>query len=299
VASRGVPFYAIDWLGMGRSSRPPFKIRANKQDTDVRVKEAEDFFIDALEEWRQKVGLAKMTLIGHSLGAYLSVAYSLRYPERVKRLVLLSPAGVPEDPSLEVAARELEEAPESPHDAGTPVPASKPRVRVIRAEQRRKKDQQTRSQRLFTFLWEEGWSPFQVVRSSLFLAPWIVGKYSSRRFHGLSEEETRDMHDYILHLTLAKGSGEYSISHILAPGAMARLPLVNRVASIGVPVTFVYGDHDWMDPDGGIKSVQKLKDAGNRECQTIIIPNAGHHVYLDNPGAVDELLAKELDKSIS
>jgi cardiolipin-specific phospholipase len=39
-----------------------------------------------------------MTLIGHSLGGYLSTAYALRYPSRVDRLVLLSPAGIPENP---------------------------------------------------------------------------------------------------------------------------------------------------------------------------------------------------------
>ena len=36
-------------------------------------------------------------------------------------------------------------------------------------------------------------------------------QYSSRRFSGLTEEETRDINDYILNITLAKGSGEYCI----------------------------------------------------------------------------------------
>lgn len=36
-------------------------------------------------------------------------------------------------------------------------------------------------------------------------------QYSSRRFTGLTEEDTRDMHEYILNITLAKGSGEYCI----------------------------------------------------------------------------------------
>lgn len=47
------------------------------------------------------------------------------------------------------------------------------------------------------------------------------------------------MHDYILNITLAKGSGEYCISHILAPGAHARLPMVDRVDALKIPVTFV------------------------------------------------------------
>ena len=47
------------------------------------------------------------------------------------------------------------------------------------------------------------------------------------------------MHDYILNITLAKGSGEYCISHILAPGAHARMPMVDRIDALKIPVTFV------------------------------------------------------------
>ena len=64
------------------------------------------------------------------------------------------------------------------------------------------------------------------------------------------------MHDYVLNITLAKGSGEYCIckrdvcvrdrvdrlaAHILAPRAHARRPLVDRVAPLKVPVTFICG----------------------------------------------------------
>jgi len=149
---------------------------------------------------------------------------------------------------------------------------------------------------LFTYLWEEGFSPFQVVRSSFFWGPMLVGKYSSRRFVGLSEEETRDMHEYILNITLAKGSGEYCISHILAPGAHARMPIVDRISALKIPVTFVYGDHDWMDPEGGEQSVEMMRQAGNGQGRSYIVKNAGHHVYLDNPRAVNDLLVRELDR---
>jgi cardiolipin-specific phospholipase len=47
------------------------------------------------------------------------------------------------------------------------------------------------------------------------------------------------MHDYLLNLTLMKGSGEYCISHLLAPGAHARMPLVDRIAALKIPITFV------------------------------------------------------------
>ena len=58
--------YAIDWLGMGRSARVPFSIsNHDAKETSTRVEAAESFFVQALEEWRQKIGLEKMTLVAH------------------------------------------------------------------------------------------------------------------------------------------------------------------------------------------------------------------------------------------
>ncbi|PCH41364.1 alpha/beta-hydrolase [Wolfiporia cocos MD-104 SS10] len=295
---RRTSVYALDWLGMGRSARVPFTIKAKREDIDGRVREAEGFFIDSLEQWRVRMGLERMTLIGHSLGGYLSVAYALKYPTRVSKIILLSPAGVPCDPNSTVYSREVTDAQDtsSASSAGHAEAATKPRIEEVKTDQTEAQQKESRSRRLFTYLWEEGWSPFQVVRSSLFWGPMLVGKYSSRRFIGLSEEDTRAMNDYIVNLVLAKGSGEYCVSHLLAPGAHARRPLVDRIAALKIPITFVYGDHDWMDPDGGTQAVENLRQAGNGDGKMYIIPHAGHHVYLDNPKAVNDLLIKELER---
>ncbi|EEB96353.1 hypothetical protein MPER_04526, partial [Moniliophthora perniciosa FA553] len=64
------------------------------------------------------------------------------------------------------------------------------------------------------------------------------------------------------------------------PGAYARIPLVDRVGGLKIPVTFVYGDQDLMDPEGGAKSVEEMRKAGNGMGRMYIINNAGHHDYL-------------------
>jgi len=74
----------------------------------------------------------------------------------------------------------------------------------------------------------------------------LVGSYSTRRFPALDEEHTRELHEYILNISLAKASGEYAYSHLLAFGAQARLPLEHRIDLLKIPVTFVYGDQDWV-----------------------------------------------------
>lgn len=213
-AKCGSSVYALDWLGMGRSARVPFAVKAKREDIDGRVAEAESFFLDSLEEWRIKMGLETMTLIGHSLGGYLSVAYALKYPTRVSKLILLSPAGVPRDPDSTTYARELTDVQEGDAQEGDGAEAAtQGRIEGMKEEQKqgRRRMGRGRSRKILTYLWEEGWSPFQVVRSTLFWGPMLVGKYSTRRFIGLSEEDTRALHDYIVNITLAKGSGEYCI----------------------------------------------------------------------------------------
>jgi len=88
-----------------------------------------------------------------------------------------------------------------------------------------------------------------------------------------------------MNITLAKGSGEYCITHILEPSIHARMPLVDRIANLrkDMHVTFVYGDHDWMDPIGGEQSVKALKKAGNNNGRVHIVDNAGHHGKVSLP----------------
>ena len=37
------------------------------------------------------------------------------------------------------------------------------------------------------------------------------------------------------------------------------------------------GDQDWMDPEGGKESVERLRKAGNGQGKMYIVPHAGHH----------------------
>ncbi|KAL7413051.1 Alpha/Beta hydrolase protein [Mrakia frigida] len=289
--------FALDWLGMGLSSRPSPKAfdppsGVKNESVEDRVSRAENFFIDSLEEWRKAGGYDTMTLLGHSLGGYLSVAYALKYPERVDKLILISPAGVPLNPEpapVSAAQQELKPRTEIASSSAAdstpskevqkegPKPGSRPRLRQFAA-----------------WAWEQGWSPFGILRGLGPFAPRVVGLYSTRRFEGLTEEEVRDVHSYIYSTSMAKGSGEYCISSILAPGAVARLPMAARMDNVKVPTRFIYGDKDWMDPKGGMEACRRMKLNGNKDVKTIVVPKAGHHIYLDNPTRMNELLMEEL-----
>ena len=83
------PVYVFDLLGFGRSSRPRFS-------TDPQ--EAEVEYVNSIEQWRQQIGLEKFVLLGHSFGGFLSSAYALRHPSRVKHLVLVDSWGFQKKP---------------------------------------------------------------------------------------------------------------------------------------------------------------------------------------------------------
>ena len=65
--------FAFDVLGFGRSSRIPFS-------TDPEI--IEDQFVESFEKWRQALSLDKIILLGHSLGAFMSCAYAMKYAAR-------------------------------------------------------------------------------------------------------------------------------------------------------------------------------------------------------------------------
>ncbi|SPO31794.1 related to CLD1 - mitochondrial cardiolipin-specific phospholipase [Ustilago trichophora] len=354
--------YVLDWLGMGRSSRPTFHIPSSEtKNVDTRVAAAESFFISSLEDWRHKMGLEKMVLVGHSLGGYLSLAYALRYPSRVERLVLVSPVGIPNAPpeqesgstfkpkngtavEQEVRQPQEEVAPESAAQelkdtstanemarraaqnraggviqgnsgnssnsaASTTQPLERSdttqsidSAKIPRSGQSEQPERGSheppriskRVRSVFSFLWEQNVSPFGILRGSLFFGPMFAGRYTSRRFGALPEDELRSLHAYCQSIFLSKGSGEYCLAHILAPGAYARRPMVDRVEGLKMPMSFLYGEHDWMDVRGGKEAVKRLRKRGNVKTNCFVVPNSGHHIYLDNPSPYNSLIARIL-----
>lgn len=51
-----------------------------------------------LEGWRVARGISGFYLAAHSFGGYLAGLYNIRYPEHVKKLLLISSIGLMEKP---------------------------------------------------------------------------------------------------------------------------------------------------------------------------------------------------------
>ncbi|KAL4922722.1 Alpha/Beta hydrolase protein [Aspergillus aurantiobrunneus] len=342
---KGWQLHALDLLGMGRSTRPSFRIKAKEREDAIR--EAEDWFVDALEEWRVKRNIERFTLLGHSLGGYIAVNYALKYPGRLNKLILASPVGVPEDPYA--MASELPEKQDQPAIAASaaavpPGDAPKGDNNILLKGPPADTSSRDRPPRRtipkwFAYLWEANISPFTLVRWAGPLGPRLVSGWTSRRFSHLPANEAKALHDYSYSIFSMRGSGEYALAYILAPGAFARSPLIRRIEGVGrqmipasvpslpstttntieenkarretgLPVVFMYGDHDWMDYKGGQEAAAKIREekrrllenaspeerkADNGSAKVIMIKNSGHHVYLDGWEQFNESVLSEMD----
>ena len=252
----GWQMYALDMLGMGRSSRPPFRLTSKTRETQIT--EAEDWFIDSLEEWRVKRKIDKFTLVGHSMGGYMAVCYALKYPGRLNKLILASPVGIPEDPYATHAA--MPPPPEGAEQGTeTPPRASGDNNNFLNARTKAEEEAQLKQKanpnrlpaskdtdsdasaapprrpypKWLTYLWDANISPFSFVRWAGPLGPRLVSGWTSRRFSHLPPEEALALHDYSYSLFRLRGSGEYALAYILAPGAFARSPLIRRIGGLG------------------------------------------------------------------
>lgn len=354
---KGWKVYALDLLGMGRSSRPPFRLQA--KDRQGSITEAEDWFIDALEEWRVQRKIDRFTLLGHSLGGYMAVAYALKYPGHLNKLILASPVGIPEDPYAVNA--DMPEpgnstmANEFTQEQGATVNMSNsdisesartgdnnnflnagPKARASDGHPGQKNTPKAPRKpvpKWLTYLWDANISPFSLVRWSGPFGPRLVSGWTSRRFSHLPPDQARALHDYAYSLFRQRGSGEYALSYILAPGAFARSPLIRRIQGIGrqmiapdgsvtssistaerrrengVPVVLMYGENDWMDIEGGYAAARKMREEKEKVLQSVsaeerrndqgsakvvVIRNAGHHLYLEGWEEFNDIMRKEM-----
>ncbi|ORX91650.1 alpha/beta-hydrolase [Basidiobolus meristosporus CBS 931.73] len=267
----GWRIYAIDWLGMGRSSRSAFPHGKRYSRTEEeRVSNAENFFVDSLERWREKNGIEEMTLLGHSMGGYLSAVYAMKYPNRVNKLILASPVGIPKN-----QYKEPEENKNISLQNSQPNEFSN-RRRVLPG--------------WAVKLWNWNVTPQSIVRFTGRFGPSLVGGYVYRRFAFLDKEDQDDLKDYIYHISSMSGSGEYALGTILEPGAFARKPLIDRLHELKVPTTFLYGAVDWMDHRHALEARKRMKVP----TKVVVIPRAGHQLFIENPVDFDNAVIAEM-----
>jgi cardiolipin-specific phospholipase len=248
--------YSVDTLGCGLSTRAPGLL--SKIDSSVEA--TEEFFVNALEAWRKANGISKMVLAGHSMGGYISVAYCEKYPHRVEQLLLLSPAGV---------TREDED------------------------ELQEMLDQMSWTQRTMIssvrYLYQAGVTPASFSRKlPASRSKNMVESYVQRRLPVVTDpEEQQALANYLHSMAMIPGFGEDMLNRFLKSSAHGVQPTVDRIPKLQIPkVSFLYGDRDWMDIQGGIEAFEQSQmnngSSDSPNIQVYQLQQAGHLLMLDN-----------------
>jgi len=209
----------------------------------------------------------------------MAVCYALKYPGHLNILILASPVGIPEDPYA------VNEAMPEPNES------TMANEFTEGADSKTKLKPRKPLPGWLTTLWDANVSPFSLVRWTGPMGPRLVSGWTSRRFSHLPSEESQALHDYSYSLFRQRGSGEYALAYVLAPGAFARSPLIRRIHGVGrqllqvhkepspdnlgdqdvtaavahkarengIPVVLMYGENDWMDVAGGYAAEERIK----------------------------------------
>eukprot|EP00126_Sphaerothecum_destruens_P004419 Sdes_comp18176_c0_seq1m7695 len=255
IAPHTASIFAIDHPGMGGSSRNFAVKNLNATDT-------EESFVEALETWRKKMNIEKFVLAGHSFGGYISSIYALKYPERVVKLLLISPVGIPETNSFKT--KNLKSY-------------SFFKRTIFHA---------------FKAGWNANLTPQSYIRGLGPCGPKLVRSYVDAKFPNLETQERSIIYDYQYHLLAAPAGSDSAIVNILEFPLVAKKPLIHRLPELKMKTTLVYGSRDWMDVSAGYLVADLMKHG---KARVEIIDNAGHNLFFDNPAQFNKLIKDELD----
>lgn len=272
------------------------------------LQKLDDFYTGAIEGWRAAKKLNQIDyLIGHSYGGYWSGSYAVRYPDRVKNLILLSPVGVErhvhaltsnalsDEPGIATCTPSLD--PTSYHNLTRwPILAKK---------------------HIFEWYYVHPFMP----RFIKWLGPWGYSKYFEMwysRLHkinkvvarrGGAEKVFEDDNDLVygtnkeclllieyLYNSISQGSNsDIYIRNLLTPATVCKHPLYDKFDALlkqngSLPFSFnaVYGEYDYMNAEAG----EKLVDRIGEDAKVHKISEGGHNMYLDNPFDIHELIHK-------
>lgn len=248
VANLGHQFHFIcyDQRGSLRSPFPDSLITFNEHIEDV-------------ERLRKELNIDKLNLVGHSMGAVLASAYATRYPQHIRRLVLLSPAAL-KNP-LPQDEKELQ-------DKSTPafqVFLYRPEVTQLLEKYNLNRKQPALSSREETMKFR-------------------INIFKRMVYH------VEHANDVMGGRALYKGH-VFDLTAKTYPAAGW-----NYIAAFkeqAWPVSIITGDHDFLDFGAGLAKKWVSEEP---RIKLSIIKKAGHIVWLDQPDEFEKQLAAHLGK---
>ena len=95
------------------------------------------------------------------------------------------------------------------------------------------------------------------------------------------------MEEYLFQIFVRPPSSEMALFMQFDSGLHAITPLdhpdVLRDSELPFPISFIFGDSDWMDSRGSREIVKANKFFSTGQSQCHILKNAGHQLFMTNP----------------
>lgn len=269
------------------------------------LKDIESYYVDAVDAWRKSMGISKIDfLVGHSYGGYWSGSYSVKYPDNLKNLVLLSPVGV-ERHAFAVTAP-------IPNPNKDIQPSLDPtsynflsRLPIL-------------AQKTVSFWYNV--QPY-LPRLLRYMGPWGVSKYYDMWYSKLfainkvikklggekvftsynelvygTNTECRLLIEYLYNSITSGTHSDILIKYVLTPATTSRWPLFDKFTSAKPEdlsrfrMHVVYGQYDFMNSEAGDKLVKELNETHKCNAQFHTVAEGGHNLYIQNPFGTNELL---------
>ena len=265
----------FDLPGMGCSSRS-----ADFKESQFTPEDCIDYFCAHIETWRNILGLTQFVLAAHSFGGFICGNYACKYPQHLQKLILLSPIGVRYSPDYErLSEQQKNQLLLDRFNGGS-------------------------SSIGFSFVqwgWGKRMSPFTFVR----MAPrgqalkWIAN-YVRRRQPTDSEEEAAAIVDYMYQIFNRAGTTEFGLNICFDLSLYCKATPLAHPSRLGnaefpVPVSFVYGQHDWVrrvDEEAGRVVVEANSHPSSR---LHFLQDSDHNMHMDNPEGLVRILVSELE----
>lgn len=213
--------------------------------------------VQDVERLRSELGIEKLNLVGHSMGAVLASAYATSYPNRIRRLVLLSPAALKN--SLPADEKVLFDSANKKFTEFLNRPAIEEELEhynLKRTSPPLSSREETMKFRILTF---------------------------NRMFFNVSKCQ-----DFRGDRALYKGN-VYELTEKTYPSSGWNY--VQEFSKQNYPVTIIAGDHDFLDFDNVLATKWSTEVP---RIKLKIIKRAGHMLWLDQPGDFEKNLALAL-----
>ncbi|ODV98385.1 hypothetical protein PACTADRAFT_48160 [Pachysolen tannophilus NRRL Y-2460] len=275
-------------------SAKEFKRYFENLDKNKQLIEAiENRHIDAIESWRKANNLEDFTLMGHSFGGYISLAYTLKYPERVKKLILVSPGGVERNPYAITNPIFEKNSPET-------VAIMNGTQSEVRFKPSTTPEDYEFLGRLplmpiwFRFFWSNHISVFRLLQ---LLGPLGLMKFSALAFkrflrdkkNGLkgAYEETVAFTLYVFCTFKKYSFSDQSLMSLFTSTIVAKHPMLDRINKLQCKTIWIFGEFDFIYKNIGKVAMEQLNSRPETngelpKAEYKIVSKAGHNLFLDN-----------------